>query len=140
MANLRIIKNNITDTATIAATSTASGFSVDNLKSDAKTSVWRSTDLAVQTLTLIWATAQVIDSVAMAFTNLISGSTVRIKLFAETGDAVPLLDTGELLVEYSYPPPAGFSTVGLASFPYGGGVYFSGFFDAQLEVMQRLNL
>lgn len=129
---LRIIRNNVTDTATITATSTASGFAVNNLKADAKTSVWRSTSLAVQTLTLTWATAQVIDSVAMAFTNLVSGSTVRIKLFAETADSVPLLDTGKVVNEYAYPPPAGFSSIGLSSFPYGGGAYLSAFFTAQI--------
>jgi hypothetical protein len=33
MANLRIIYNNVADIATISASTTAAGFSVDNLKS-----------------------------------------------------------------------------------------------------------
>lgn len=131
-ANLRIIKNNAADSATISATSTASGFSVNNLKSDTKSLVWRSVDLTTQTLTLTWSAAQLIDSVAMAFTNLISGSTIRIKLFSETSDSVPILDTGEIANEYTYPPPAGFSSIGLISFAYGGGAYMSAFFSEKV--------
>lgn len=40
--NLRIIYQNIADTATLTASSTAGTTSVNNLKKDSKASIWRS--------------------------------------------------------------------------------------------------
>lgn len=83
MANLRVIYNNLADAATIEASSTASGFSVDNLKNTQKTSVHRSTGATI-TYTLTWSTAQSISCVALPATNLQAGDTIKVQVY--TGD------------------------------------------------------
>lgn len=96
MSNLSIIYNNIADTATIVASSTAIGFSVDNLKTTQKTSVHRSTSGNL-TYTLTWDTAQSISAVALPATNLVSGATIRVQLYEEIADTEVIADTGSLL-------------------------------------------
>ena len=95
MSNLRIIYNNIADSATISASSTASGFSAANLKTTQKTSVHRSTTGTV-TYTLTWTSAQNISAVALPATNLTAAATIRVQLFAETTDTEVIGDTGTL--------------------------------------------
>ena len=65
------------------------------------------------------------------FSNLIVGSTVTIKLYTNTGDPSPIFQTSALTVDFSYPVPVGFTTIGFESFPFGGGNYFSTFFTSQ---------
>jgi hypothetical protein len=83
MANLRVIYNNLADAATILASSTASGFSVDNLKNTQKTSVHRSAGATV-TYTLTWSTAQSISCVALPATNLQAGDTISVEVYTST--------------------------------------------------------
>ena len=93
MANLRIIYNNIADSATVTASNTASGFSVDNLKNNQKTSVHRTTDNTV-VYTLTWTTSQYVSCVALPATNLKAGATVRVQLYSEIDSPNVLTDTG----------------------------------------------
>jgi hypothetical protein len=95
MANLRIIYNNVADSATITASTTAVGFSIDNVKNTQKTSVHRST-LSTVTYTLIWTTAQNINCVALPATNLQSGDTIKVKVYTEAADATALYETTDL--------------------------------------------
>jgi hypothetical protein len=95
MSNLRIIYNNIADTANIVASSTAAGFSVTNLKTTQKTSVHRSIGNTV-TYTLNWATTQRISAVALPATNLVGAATIRVQLYAESTDTEVIGDTGIL--------------------------------------------
>ena len=93
MPNLRLINNNIADYATITASNTASGFSVDNLKNTQKTSVHRSTTTTVS-YTLTWGATQLINCVALPATNLKAGATIRVQLFTDLVSEIPLTDTG----------------------------------------------
>jgi hypothetical protein len=95
MSNLRIIYNNAADIATITASTTAAGFSVNNLKSTQKTQVHRSTGNTVA-YTLVWNTAQKISAVALPATNLISGATIRVQAYTEVSDTEVVADTGVL--------------------------------------------
>jgi hypothetical protein len=95
MSNLRVIYNNVADIATITASSTAAGFSVNNLKSTQKTQVHRSTGNTV-TYTLVWDTPQKINAIALPATNLISGATIRVQLYAQVSDTEFIADTGAL--------------------------------------------
>lgn len=128
-SNLYIIPENfINSAATLDATSTASGFDVNNVKLDAKSKIHRTTGTSSQTITATWTETKFISAVAMAFTNLIEGSTVQIKLYTNTGDSTPVYDTGSISVDFAYDPPTGFTSVGLNSFAFGGGNYFSKLF------------
>jgi len=82
MANIRIIYNNVADLASsITATSTASGFSTDNLKTNQKTLVHRNTGTTGVTYTITWSSNQIINSIALPATNLVSGATIKIILY-----------------------------------------------------------
>ena len=129
--NLQLLYKNDFDDATAAATSSASGFPLTNAGANSKASVWRSTSLSSQTISGNWAgTAKTINCVALAFTNLIEGSTVQVKLYQEIADVSPYYDSGVRTVWFSYDPPEGFTTIGLIAFPFGGGVHFPVFFNA----------
>ncbi len=119
-----ILSDDVIKSATLAATTTASGFSANNLKNDQKASTWRSTAITSQTITVTWATAQTINAVGIAFANFLVGSTVRARLFTNTGDGSPVVDSGVQTIQFVYPPPQGFAANNLASFAYGGGNHY----------------
>lgn len=119
-----IIADDVIKDATLAATSVESGFSVDNLKNNKRSSTWRSTAITSQTITATWAAAQTVDAVGIAFANFLVDSTVQVKLYTDTGDPSPVVDSGVKTVDFVYPPPAGFDANNLASFAYGGGNYY----------------
>lgn len=119
-----IIADDVIKDATLAASSVASGFSVDNLKNNKRSSSWRSTAITSQIITATWATAQTVDAVGIAFANFLVGSTVQIKLYTNTGDPSPVVDSGVKTIDFVYPPPQGFAANNLASFAYGGGNYY----------------
>lgn len=127
-SNLYIIGTNLFDNATLVATSEATGYDKENMQLDTKSSVWRSTNLSEQTITATWGTTQTLSAIAFAFSNLHTDSTVQLKLYTNSGDPSPVLDTGVLTVDYSYSAPYGLNTIGLDSFAYGGGTYFSSLF------------
>jgi hypothetical protein len=123
MANLRIIYNNVADSATISASTTASGLAA-NMKNDQKTSAHRSSSTSTVTYTLTWSTAQNINCVALPATNLVNGDLISVKLYeTSTGDAA-----GPIAQAIDQPACAGRSillqngntTSTSADFGYGG--------------------
>lgn len=142
MSNLRIIYKNLFDdydTLTQLVGSTASGFPLTNLTDDTKSKTWRSTDLLSPKLKVTWASAQTLSGVALAFTNLIAGSKFQITLYDATSGGTLLLDTGVVDVDYSYDAPIGFSSIGSASFAYGGGANVAAFF-ASTSGVRRMEI
>lgn len=137
MSNLRIIYKNLFDdydTLTQLVGSTASGFPLTNLKDDTKVKTWRSTNLTSPKISVTWAAAQTLSGVALAFTNLIAGSTFQVTLYDSTIGGTLLLDTEAVNVDYSYDAPTGFNSIGSASFAYGGGANVAAFFASTAGV------
>lgn len=142
MSNLRILYRNVFDgyaTLTMAAGSAAGGFPLTNLKLDAKQKTFRSTDLLSPKIKTTWAAGQTISGVALAFTNLIAGSTFRVTLYDDPTAGTLLLDTGAVNVSYSYDAPIGFGSIGSASFAYGGGSNVCAFF-ASTSGVKRMEI
>lgn len=83
---MRLIYNNLADVATITASTTSSG-SISNLQNNRKSSVHRTGSNVTYTLT--WPTTHIINSVALPATNLVTGSTIAVKLYATTGSTTP---------------------------------------------------
>lgn len=135
---MHIIANDIIKSATLSASSTASGFSVNNLKSDLKSATWRSTAVSSQTITATWSAVQTVNAVGIAFANFLVGSTVRVRLFTNTGDLSPIVDSGIKTISFVYPPPAGFTANNLSSFAYGGGNYY--FLTVQQGSIRKLEV
>lgn len=137
MSNLRILSKNIFDaydTISMVVGSAASGFPLTNLKIDAKSKTWRSTNLLSPKIKVTWAAARSISGVALAFTNLIAGSTFRITLYNDPTAGTLLYDSGAISVNFNYDNPVGFSTIGSSAFAYGGGSHVSAFFDIVANV------
>lgn len=126
-----IFDNLLDDVSSLTGSNTETDFDIDNVLNDEKTSMYRSTSAATQTITAIWTAAQDISAVALAFTNLVRNAEVTIKLYTNAADPSPVYNTGAKVVEYAYPPPRGFSTIGLVALAYGGGTYTSCLFPTQ---------
>lgn len=98
MANLRIIFDNAADRATVAASTTASGSSVQNVQNDYKTVAHRSNGPSV-TYTLTWASAQSIGGLHLQG-NYTADATIRVRLYSDAAGTTLVADSG---VQYACP-------------------------------------
>lgn len=128
-SGLTMLYDNYITSATLTATSTGTGFDVNNLKNNDKGQIWRSVNLSDQVITASLSSVKPISGVAVAFSNMIQGSSYRVRVYATSGSSTPIYDSGFLTISYSPDPPIGFSTIGFSSFPYGGGNYLSHTFE-----------
>lgn len=127
MANLRIVYNNAANrVSSIVASSTAGTLAASNLLTDIKTQVWRTNNVVVgPTLTLTWASPELIGVVALPYCNLTSAGQMRVQGYTNAGDASPVFDTG-----LQTAAPSSFGTeqwghlpLGVNAYSYGGGTY-----------------
>jgi hypothetical protein len=129
MANLRILNDNLADrAASITANNEAGALVVENVQTDDKTEVHRTTGTtAIYALT--WSTAQTLNMAALAFTNLTADATIKAEVFTLDTDVVPALDTGAVTACGYSPFVPGGEALGVNLFPYGsftyGRVYFA---------------
>lgn len=81
MSKLRVIYQNLADTATISASSTiSSAYGVTNLQTDTK-STWHRSSATTVTYTLTWASDQTISAVVLPCTNLTKTATILVRFF-----------------------------------------------------------
>lgn len=115
--NLRIVYQNLADTSTITATSTASGTTTANLKLDAKSLLWRSTGTTV-TLTVTLPTSSIVSCVILPFCNLTKTATISI-----VASGMPSNST--LACPYTNPGDWASTLIpsGTSKYSYGGGTY-----------------
>ena len=109
MPNLRIIHDNAADRAVLTASSQAGALGSANLQLDRKSAVLRATGGA-QTIAANWPTQECIACVALIFTNVTSSARMRVRGYAQPGDAVPAIDTGWMMPCPEAP---------LGSYPFG---------------------
>lgn len=143
MSNLKIIYRNIFDnydTLAMGSGNIASGFPLTNLVNDSKAKTWRSTNLSSQVIKATWTTPKSLSGVALAFTNLISGSTFSIRLYNDTVLGQILYDSSTIPVTFNYDPPIGFATINSSSFAYGGGCNVSVFTDTLISGIRRMEI
>lgn len=132
--NIRILYDNVIDSATLTASTTTSGFPVTNLQKEQKGFVWRSTTTSA-TVTAVWTSTQTLSAVVLPFCNLTSSSTIRIKLYTNAADSIPVLDTG-IIPSGAYTPTdlwggwSNISTSGVNAYNYGGGTYARAWFTS----------
>ena len=102
--NLRIIFDNISDTASLTATSEA--LPIDYVKRAGRSYTWRSTDVGEQTINGTFASPSYINSLAVLRHNISASGTVRIEFLLsgsvvyDSGDVFPseLKPLGEWVV------------------------------------------
>jgi hypothetical protein len=124
-SQIRILNNNAADRATLSASTTSSSLVVDNLKTDYKAAVYRSTGTTT-TITATWASNETIGVVVVPFCNLTATATMRVRLFTNTGDASPAYDSGNVLAGASVPTDAwewGSTPLGVNAYSYVGAAY-----------------
>lgn len=140
--NLRIIYNNFIDLAatTITASSTAANTSLNNLKSDTKSKVWRSTTGTKASLIVDFGSnnSRTVGGLVLAFTNLPSSTaTIRIVGYNApntpgfTGNALTTgitaaFNTGDVACcpwNNLGLPNWGTNPAGSSNYSYGGGTY-----------------
>lgn len=126
---VRVITKDVLKNATLSATSTASGFSVNDIKSDNKTDIWRSSNLTEQVITATWSEPESIGGVGIIFSNLVKDSTVRFQFYLDSSSPNPDFTTPLHTFVDDKLIPIGFDSIGYLSFSYGGGRHFSTFFD-----------
>jgi len=125
MPNLRILKYDYAPTvASISSSTQATGFLDDHIITKFKNQTYRSTATSAQ-LTLIWTTAIDISMVGLAFTNLTSSATMRVRGYATAGAGSPSFDSGTTACAEG-------GNLGLFrgtnTYSYGGGVYAESWF------------
>lgn len=138
MSNLRIIYDNATDRAMLAASSQAGALDPANLRREGKYDVLRSLGLAL-TITATWPTPEIIGCVALPFCNLTPTATIRVRGYVEPGDAVPDFDTGAVSAcEYARLGMWNWGALplGVNAFSYGGGTYGRSWF--QMRSVKKL--
>lgn len=125
MPNLRIVYNNVADSATLTASSTAGSLTVTRLVTDYKSEVWRATSTSA-TLTATWSTAQMLGVVSLPFCNFTSTATIRVRGYTEPSDPTPFFDTTAKPC-CAYSPLGqwdwGAQPLGVNAFSYAGGAY-----------------
>ena len=124
---LRVIYQNLADTATITASPAATGATlVTNMQKDAKSLVYRGSGTSA-TLTVNLSTAGIVGGVALPFCNLTSTATIRVQGFSTAnGTGTQVFDTGTVNA-CPYQPLGlwawGSIPLGLNSYAYGGATY-----------------
>jgi hypothetical protein len=95
MSQLRIITNNVADTATITVANTASDMGASKLKTDIKGEVCRILS-GTASIVLTWPTLETIGAVVIPASNLGPSSTIRVMAYLDSGGTTLLADTGVL--------------------------------------------
>ena len=119
--NLRIIYDNVADSATITADTTSGNYGVANLKNDLKGLVHRSTQTSVA-YTLQWSSNQQINGVVLPYTNLTKSATVTLDFFALAADTQAAHTYTTTVKQYdTVSPLLDIAVGGSSTYSYGGG-------------------
>ncbi|WP_298929260.1 hypothetical protein [uncultured Ramlibacter sp.] len=139
MPKLRLLYDNAADRCTVTASTTSGTLAADNLLTDIKSEVWRSTGTTAA-LTLEFDDAELCSMLALPFCNLTSTATFRLRGYTNVDDVDPIVDTGEVLAS-AYQPFGLWewgAALGVNAFSYSGGVYGRVYFTA--SVIRKLVL
>ena len=96
--NLRIIYENLIDdpSTSLSASSTQGGTSVNNLKNETKSSVWRATGNSA-TLTINFSGAKTIGGIALPYSSMSSTSTINVSAYSgASGGGSLIYSTGTI--------------------------------------------
>lgn len=124
--NLRVIYQNIADTSTITASSTAGVTTTDNLKKDAKSLIWRATGTGA-TLTVSFGGLKTIRGVVLPFTNLTALAKITVTPTGGTG-TTPITDLLACPYKQTDSWDSAYLPQGANSYAYGSGTYARAWF------------
>lgn len=124
MPNMRIVYNNVANSASSITASTTSGsLTASNLLTELKGQVHRSTGTSV-TYTVTWSENQKVGCVALPCTNLTATATMRVRLYSDVEATALVSDTGTKVAVpgFNLDPKLWPTARNANSFAYGGGV------------------
>ena len=99
MTQLRIVTNNVADSAALTVSNTAPGMGADKLKTDIKSQVCRV--LANSALIVAsWVDPKQVAAVVIPASNLNASSTIRVQVFSDQAGTILVWDSG---VRYAAP-------------------------------------
>ena len=139
MANLRILYNNVADSATITASTTASGFAASNMQNAQKTSVHRSTGTSV-TYTVTWASDQTISGIVLPATNLTGSDTIAVTLYNSSSAVLATSGTVTACLGRSTLLQTGATTTDYTQFSFGGATKTSVWFTTAYTTVRSLSI
>lgn len=123
MPNMRIVYDNIADSATLTANKTAGSTLASNLQDDRKGRIHRSTDTNVS-YTLTWSTPQLVSCAALAFTNLSANASMRLWGYTNIGDTTPVLEAwASIAAPFDARADGSKQPPGVSLFAYGVSTY-----------------
>lgn len=141
MANLRILYNNLADTATITASTSAASFPTTNMQADIKGITWRSTSTVSNTITINWAANQTIGVLAMPFTNLTNTATINTTFWSgQNGTGTSLYTTGTITAVPYNLVTWGTVATGVNAYSYGGGSAVRVYTPSILTTVQSITI
>lgn len=124
--NLRVIYQNIADTSTITASSTAGVTAAVNLQKDAKSLIWRATGTSA-TLTVSFGGLKTIRGVVLPFTNLTALAKITVTPTGGTG-TTPITDLLACPYKQADAWDSAYLPQGANSYAYGSGTYARAWF------------
>lgn len=122
---LRIVYNNAANRGAVTASSTAGTLVASNLLTDSKADTWRAASTSA-TLTIIFPSAEIVNTIVTPFANYTSGVTFRVKYYTNSGDVSSIYDSTALSA--CAPVPLGLwewgsVPLGVNAYSYGGATY-----------------
>jgi len=135
---MRLIYNNVAETAAIAASTTTGALVADNMKTDYKSEVHRSTGTSV-VYTLSWATNQIVGGVALPCTNLSSTATIQVQLYSDVAGNTQLADSTAIPACTNTPVTA-WLTPNANLFQFGAVSKTSVWFDPQFSTVRNVKI
>jgi hypothetical protein len=128
MPNMRVISNNVADSATLSASTTSGALAAANMLNEYKGRVHRATGTSV-TYTLTWTALQSIGAVVLPASNVSAAATIRVRLYSDTAGTTLVADSGTVLAAPALDLSWWGGTVNANSFAYGAlaktAVWFS---------------
>lgn len=121
MSKLKIVSNNLVNTANIAASSTAPAFPLANLKKVAKSKVWRSASSDLSTLTITFPAKHTVDSIVLPYTNMLPDATMSVRLYSDEVLVYSELDVFVSKWSRINQGDTGDVPNGVSTYAYGGG-------------------
>jgi len=141
MANMRIIYNNLIDLASsITASTTATGFSTNNLKTNQKNSVHRNTGISGVTYTITWTSDQAIDCVALPATNLVDGATIKVLLYDNANEIIGETSTLQACSGRNVLLQNGSTRPNYTDFIFGGATKTSVWFNRTYTTVRKIEI
>ena len=136
MANFRILLDDAATLASVSASSDLEGLPAQNVKTSEPTEVWRAVGNTAS-LTMTWTNPVDVGAVVLAWTNLTPFNSVKVQIFTEAADVLPI-DTKTVVAGKTFEPYLGAEGPGLGADGYVYSNWSSWFYvDTSSDLLEE---